>query len=271
MKKIAFLAVLAVLAFTSCDNFFGKSWGNQRSYDPSKISLNAGNLQDWIDRAVGDPDLAFAITQKIIQELGKGSLSPQERLAFQEAGVKLAANASGLSESLLTRAAAALGDGDNMGENTLKDILEKVQGDFNSGGKGPNAADNLSQLSNISLVNTPYSDNDEPRFSPEFEDQMNPEDVSEAILVLILGSLSDTNTSMDSFDNPDDWKDVSNLAQGLKMNEDGTVVLVDGGTTAPNDKALALAAYLNLVAHNQDKFSGNPLTDAINEAFFDSK
>ena len=262
MKKIAILAIIAVvLTFSSCDDFFKTTWGNQRSYDPSNIDVTPGNIDEWAAAVLGNPDLAGAVSEAIIEKL-KNTSDPAEKAALLDGGVKIAVESSGLGESLLTRGAELLGDAEDINEDTILELLEKIQSDFNSG-NGVQAADYIAEmLVGCISIGPPAG---VPHFDPEYANIVKPGDVAEAILVLILGELGrDDELTMD------DWDDIKNLCAGLDIDFDTGdyphVVVTD--ETVVSDTALALAAYLNLIIDNPDKFADNPLTDAIRNAFF---
>lgn len=261
MKKIACCAVAALvftLSFTACDEFFSNSFGNQRKYDVSKINVNAGNIDKWIDLAVGNPELADALVEKIIQELAKDNLGDADKAKLLEGGVNLAVESSGLGESILSNAAGALGDltdaDDDKLEDILTDILENIWEDFNSGG-GPKAADNIAEIASYALAN----DEGVVEFEQWYKDTAKPGDVAEAIMVLILGELNDKDISIDN------WSNL--LEEGLHfgLTPDGNHVTVDAGAS---EKEKVLAAYLNLIVDGGPQFDSNPITSAIRDAFF---
>ena len=257
MKKIAFLTVLVIaLGFTSCDDFFSNSFGKPRKYDVSKIDVNAGNVDKWIDIAIGNPELAAALAEKIIQELDK--TSGKEKAKLMDAGVKLSVESSGLGESLLSNSADILADLANADTDELEDILtklfENIRNDFNSGG-GQKAADNITAIASKDIEPNPLNNGDAPQFGQEYRDTASPGDVAEAILVLVLGELGD--------DDIEDWNKLPRLDLAYDPEAGGFVV--KNGDPSPNQ--ITVAAYLNLIIVGGDKFNDNPLTSAIKEGF----
>ena len=257
MKKIAVLALLAAaLTFFSCDEYFSTSFGTFRSsYDPNKIDVNSGNIDEWIRASAGNPKLQQALSEAINRKLNDPSISPSEKAALLNGGIRIAVGSSGLGNSVLARASELIGKGDEINPNTLTDLLGKVQNDFNTGG-GPSAADNIAQMVYSSITGNP------PVFDPSYADNVQPADVAEAVLVLALGLMENTGLTADGSNN---WQDVQNLAEGLSLSTDGNHITY-GGT---NKSALALAAYLNLIADQKDRF-GNTMTDSLYSAFFSS-
>jgi len=256
MKKIVFLVVLViVLAFASCDNFFGKSWGTPREYDVSKIEVNAGNVAEWVDRAIGNPELAAAITDKIIEELDKASAD--DKAILMEAGINLAVESSGMGESMLTHAADILGDMDNLDPDDVTELLRKMRGDFNSKG-GRKAAKNIATIANKGLK---VSNDGIPTFDDGYANSAKPGDVAEAIMVLVLGELGDGDL--------DDWGDIENQYPGLEIDDTLDPPMVKALPGASSSE-LALAAYLNLIVTGGSKFDDNDLTKTIRKAFFEN-
>jgi len=253
VKKTVFLAFLVfILTFTSCDDFFSSSWGTSREYDPSNINVNAGNVDQWIKTAVGNPALAEAITEKIIQELE--NVSGPDKVVLMQAGIKLAVESSGLGILILINAADLLGNFDKNDTEALTDILDKIQEGFNSGG-GPNAANNLATIACSGII----IDNDGvPVFEPEFANSVSPGDVAEAIMVLVLGELSSGSI--------EDWSELDSYGLSKDGTDENPKITVDPDATPGQ---IALAAYLNLIADSDNSaFNDNPLTQTIREAFF---
>jgi hypothetical protein len=251
-------ALIFVSVFVSCDSFFSTSWGSERSYDPDKIDLSTGNLDSWIEKSIGNPKLAAAITEKIKQKvasMGNGS----ERARFQEAGVELAIEASGIGTSILSNAADVLGNIDDRdGDEAVTEILNNIQSDFSSG--GPQAAANLAEIVNISVDPNSKGNGSTPKFDPDdsYAKSAAASDVGEAVLVLSLAVLGDNIT------NGVDTLNENGSVGGLKHENDE--IKVDGNNPSP--EAIALAAYLNLIIKDPtEKFDNNPVTSAIKDAF----
>ena len=269
MKKYTILGLVAViLTFSSCDEFFTTSWGKSRTYDPSKIDVNADNIDKWVKAATGNPDLADAVTSAIIHELEKfdhESLGSPEAAALLDGGVKLAVEASGVSTSIVARGAELLGDIDHFGEDTVMDLLGKIQGDFNSGG-GPAAAKNIATMVELTIdKDGPY-----PKFVGPYANIVKPGDVAEAILVLVLGEYGGI-----PIIEKNNWEEITSKFEGLGILEDTPPnpphINITNDPNPPTSGAIALAAYLNLIADDKSgKFTNNPLTDTIREAFFDN-
>ncbi|MDR2783493.1 MAG: hypothetical protein LBB48_06585 [Treponema sp.] len=164
------LLFVVAFAFVSCDGFFSTTWGSPRDYDPSKIDVNAGNVDQWIAEAAGNPKLAKAIADKIKAELANathGTLTP-DQLNLQNAGVKLAIEASGLGTALINSASSVISElssGDGPNGETIRDLLEDIQSDFKA--TGPAAADDLAAIARYSLTNLSdsFSGQEPPTFS----------------------------------------------------------------------------------------------------------
>ena len=262
MKKIPFLAISAVfvfsLCFTSCDEFFSSSWGSNRKYDASKINLNLGNLDQWVEAAVGNPDLADALTEAI-KGKAKNS-SGKDRARYQEAGIKVAVESTGVGTSILTNAIDALADvvsnGDEPDEGTLKDILDAIQDDFISAG-GPQAAEDILEFLEDDIIIT--NPGNVPMLTGDYADIAKPGDIAQALIVLILGELGDRNIYDLNLD------DIQDLVAGLDIQQSPPRIVI-APPPQPSETALVLAAYLNLIA-SDPRFDGSIITDLIREAF----
>jgi hypothetical protein len=243
------LAVLVGLAMTSCDDFFSTSWGPTQEYDVSKIKLEQGNLDQWKKTAVGNPDLAKKLVEKIIGELsGK---SGTEKAAFQEAGVDLAIEQSGMGTKMLDIASNYLSNIDS--EDGVKDLLQKVQ-------SGPDenitaAAKNIATIANASNL-LKLKTGQAPKFpkNDPYASTADASNVGLAVMVLALAVVPDIDTS----------KDLVDQIPHLGLNDDKEVTVKANAT--PTE--IALAAYLNLIASDTDgKFEDNVITGGIKSAF----
>lgn len=259
MKKAAIIGLIAViLTFSSCDDFFRSSWGKSRTYDASKINVNADNIDEWVAAATGNPELADAIAEAILQKL-KGSTNEREKAKLLEGGIKIAVESSGLGESLLARGAELLANADDLDEDTVTKLLDKIMDDFLSNG-GVQSADYIAEMLEESISTSTLS---YPHFSDEYANAAQAGDIAEAILVLILGEAGRNGVSLDD---PENWSELGSLTDGLNISGGSPPhVVIDG---SPSPTALALAAYLNLISDQSDRLLDNPLTNAIYEAFF---
>jgi hypothetical protein len=256
------LLLLQALIFVSCDEFFSETWGSKRSYDPDNIKLTAGNLNTWIFDSIGNPELAAAVTKKIVEKVHSGTLNPQEKLQFQEAGVDLAIEASGIGISIVSNAADTLGNIDDVKEGAITTILTNIQNDFSSG--GPQAAANLAAIVSASLDSNTTGATGTPRFAASdlYTNNAAPADVAQAILVLALAVTGNGDTIRKQID--DFAKGEGNDIAGLTL-ENGQVKVGSGGASP---EAAVLAAYLNLIANDTtNRFEDNPITQSIKEAF----
>jgi len=254
MKKIAVLVIFAVvLTLSSCDDFFSKSWGTQRTYNTSKINVNAGNVDDWIKASAGNPALAKAVAEAILKKLP--AVNDAEKKILLGAGLRLAVESSGVGELLLSEFAKQLKntDIDNFDETTIENILDKIVDDFNKGG-GADAAELIGQIAGEFIDDKDGT----PKFDEEYIDSLKSGDVAEAILVLILNELGNSGASIEN------WDDIENLTLGLVS--DGYHIQVgDPENTTPG--SIALAAYINLIIDHPEKFQDNPFTDIFKDAF----
>ena len=259
MKKLRIPALAAVVFFfLSCDNFYRGSFGSFRNYDSSNINVSAANVDEWIDHAVGNPQLAAAVVEKIIEEMEKLPPNSPEKAKLLEGGIILAVESSRLGEIIITRAAELLGDlDDDHDSKTVENILHNIQMDFDASG-GKRAADSIAHMINMCLRGSPALNGGIPRFEEVYARSARPGDAAEAILVLVLGELNGNSV--------DDWNDIQSVADGLTIANNR--IQVDTGRGNPSPSSLALAAYLNLIADDPDKFGDNPLTETIYDAFF---
>jgi hypothetical protein len=254
------LIVFIMLAMVSCDNFFSTTWGKARDYDLSKITLTQSNLESWKNKAVGNPELAKALVEKIIGNLD--GLEGAEKAAYQNVGISLAIEQSGIGTIILNNAGKDLDkviNGGDADEGVMIDLLKNVQKDFGDGGKA--AAESVATIANASKLEKGEGDEDEiiPRFplNDPYTSLASASDVGSAVLVLALALVPDMEKE----------ESVDTLADKIEkfhMEDDGTATVEEGASP----EAFALAAYLNLI--NDDttgKFSGNPITDGIKTAF----
>jgi hypothetical protein len=264
MSMVGVLLLASALIFSACDQFFSTSWGTARKYDPSKIKLNAKNVDDWVNTAIGNPELAAALTEKIKDELSgvpQGNPSPdQEKL--QEAGVTLAIEASGIGESILSNASGLISklteeNNDDL-KNTVTELLNDIQSDFR-GHNGSTAAENLAAIVGGSLASGSYGNGTTPEFTGLYANKAKPSDVGQAVMVLALSIIEDKGLSVSSVD----LENLDQSSLGITINN-GKAEIV--GT--PDQKTIVLAAYLNLIAEDKNgKFGKNDITSAIKEAF----
>jgi hypothetical protein len=249
--------VLTALVFVSCDSFFSTSWGSERDYDPSKIDLTIKNLDSWIQKSIGNPKLAAALTEKIVKKI-EANPDPwnQDTATYQEKGVKLVIEASGIGTSILSNAADVFSDIENLkgdeAEQAVKDILSNVQDDFSSG--GPQAAENLTKIINGNITDPTGT----PELTGIYARDASPGDVGQAVLVLALGILDDINGDFDKL------KSGTDSIAGIKLNTSDKRFFCAGSETT--SQSIALAAYLNLIAGGGKKFENNPVTKALKDA-----
>jgi hypothetical protein len=253
------LAVLAVFVLGSCDDFYSTSWGTARSYDASKIVLTADNLEDWKKKAVGNPELAGALVDKILAELdGK---TGAEKAKFQKVGVELAIEQSGMGVKILELAGSDLtkiADGDEEG---IKELLKNVQNGVIESSKA--AAENIAKIavaSDLKDDSLEFEDND------PYKSNASASEVGLAVMILVLGM-----PEIPNIDNNTELDKVIDNVDNLKLDTDNPppVKLAEGVQTtdlSANEKALA--AYLNLIAsNNSEDFKSNPITGGIKSAF----
>jgi hypothetical protein len=243
------MAVLAVFVLGSCDDFYSTSWGTFRSYDSSKIALSEGNLKEWKKKAVGNPELAKALVDKIISDLdGK---SDAERAVFQSAGIEFAIEQSGMGVKILELAGSDLSKIDS--EEGVKNLLKKVQ-DGLSGVVG--AAENIAAIADKSAI---IHKDGRPEFNPAdpYGKTADPSNVGLAVMVLALAE----------FPNIDTKEDLLEQIPDLRLTNESPPVKIAEGSN-PSDNEIVLAAYLNLIATDTaDRFNNNPITKGIRSAF----
>jgi len=266
MKKIVIFVLISIFltfTLTSCDEFYSKSLGKDytRTYDPAKIDVKAGNVNEWIEACIGNPGLAEVVGEKIANELGRLPPESDEKAILLAGGIEIALEASGLGVLLITNALDALSDIDQLTVDSVQDILKKIEGGFNN-----KASVILADMINACLKSG-QNNGEIPRFEDAFAEIASPADIAESCLVLILGLIHEKGETLESVG--DDWNDIVSLTEGLTINGSPPRVMVNS-PPAPSPTALALAACLNLIADAPNsKFRDNPLTDEINNAFFD--
>jgi hypothetical protein len=259
-KRICAALAALTLLVVSCDSFFASSWGAMRGYEAGGIDINADNLDEWMLLSLGNPELAFALTEKIKEKVKGASPYSQETLQFQEAGVSLALEASGIGVSIVSNVAASLDELEKGDEKAVKKILTDIQADFKTGG-GPQAAANLAEIVGVSLNQANPGIGSTPEFIGLYAQAAAPGDVGQAVLVLALAVLGNVPGGISGA--VDDLAEGSADIAGLSL-QSGRIVIA--GSAVP--EALVLAAYLNLIAADSSgKFDANPVTKAIKDVF----
>jgi hypothetical protein len=119
VKKLgAISAALVVLAtLNSCADFFSTSWGDLFKRDPAKVKVTSSNVNDLLDAAKGDKELARAILDQI-----DGNSSD----TLKRAAIKAANQASDLSALALENVSSLLDAMDNPNANALQDLADKI-------------------------------------------------------------------------------------------------------------------------------------------------
>ena len=254
MRKI-FYCVLAVIVFTfsSCeafftagDEFFGSSFGTPQ-HDVS--SVNAGNVDKWLESARMNPKLADSLLQKIRDDLEGGRLSGQNKAKFMDAGLTLSLQTAGLGTSLISEVSGILGKmADIKDTEAAKALLTDIQDIF--GGKAGVAAENISAIAGAGITtrgNIPQFDSDYINYG-----NPNPTDVALAVVILTLGELGDT---------PINWDDPDALKDSLD------ITITENGVTTNDPGLKTLAAYVNLISEGGPEFDKNPITSFIKDSF----
>ena len=257
MKKAGLPAIIAIfflaLSFTACDDFFSSSWGNPRAFDAANVNVNSNNVDQWVRAAMGNPALAAAVAERILQEL-RHAPPGTDRAKLMQGGIRLAIESSGLGTIILSQAADILGDVDNLDQDSITNMLENIQNNFVAGG-GIDAAELLAEI----LLTDVEIEGNTPRFTEYFVSIASPGDVAEAVMVLALGLVGDDYADIDI----EEWSDPDAL--GIIIDLETNTVTVNENA---DDKQIALAAYLNLIADQAFDAGGNPLTSAVRDAFF---
>jgi hypothetical protein len=239
---------------SSCDNFFSKSWGKPREYDPGKINLTPDNLQHFTEVATGNPELAGALVEKIIKELP--NKTGDARAAFQEAGIKLAVEQAGVGTEIIKLAGDALTGLGDEDEEGLKNLLVKVLDIAES------ANDAAGNIATIVMDDTKGASTFTGGSS--YWQKAKPSDVGMAIMVLSLGILADEGKEIDDVKD----NDVNDWFDNLQIAGKNVIIKESSKSKSEKEKEKALAAYLNLIANDTTgKFSNNPITRAIQGAF----
>jgi hypothetical protein len=247
---VGMILLAAALVLTSCDDFYGSSWGKPRNNKPANIDINPGNADDWVTAAIGNPDLARAIIEKI-----KNSNEPK----LTSTGVKLAVE-SGEVGKLIINNLNTISDITDKGEEEQKDavqgLLDKIKGHFTEGGPGAKAADDIAALTIGSASIT--RNGGTPKLSDEYARTASPAEVGEAVMILALAVLSGDELNAVALE--------QKLGGGSSFGENGTITL---GSGVDDERVIALAAYLNLIADAPEgsSFDKNPVTKALKDLF----
>jgi hypothetical protein len=262
MKKVAFWAFLAILvfslSFSACDSFFSNSWGKFREYDEANIDVNAGNIDEWVSRAVGNPALATIVNRKIDSNL-RGRPLDADSAKVLAGRVRLAAQSTGLGASILAHGTTALADiVDNKGTGTaIKNILESIMTDFKAN-NGPETAKELANLLSDVAINNKAS-GQQPTFNAEYINVVEASDVAEAIMVLVMAEIANNTISLNN------WDDAIDQISALEFVGKKVQVRASG---TPTNTQIALASYINLLTDPrfEGKANDNPITKALKDA-----
>ncbi|MDR2158633.1 MAG: hypothetical protein LBP23_01045 [Treponema sp.] len=122
------LLLLGVL-FVSCTDVMSSSWGAWAKRDPKIPSITSGNIQGLLKAAVGDPEFAKALLDKITASAQ--SASGERKKMLEGAGISAAALASGLDTLILNGAGSLISSGDvdaNALQNTMESIFKQAWG-----------------------------------------------------------------------------------------------------------------------------------------------
>jgi hypothetical protein len=244
------VGMVAVFTLYSCDDFYSTSWGEPREYDLSKIKLTQSNLKAWKEKAAGNPKLAKALVNKIIEELK--SKSGAEKAAFQKAGIELSIEQAGIGTKIIELAGSSLDKISGEDEGAIRDMLNKVQ----NGLKDVDAAaGNIAKIVGSSVNGT--GSNEKPSFDSAYVAAATPSEVGMAVMVLALATIPEIKEDTE-------LSELATLIPNFQF-EDGEVTIGDGKT--PSNEELALAAYLNLITSDTEKFDNNLITSGIISAF----
>jgi len=248
--------LLGAFVFTICDAFYSTSWGNPRSYDPANIDLNADNMDYWLSIAVGNPELAKALAEKL-KDLVQGMPDTAEKAKLQNAGIQLAIEASGLGTTFLgniDKVSDLLGDGSVAErEDILLDLIGSFINDVDR-----SATSDLAEI--VQPANPPGFGNP-PHFSAAFKDETSASDVGKAVVLLLVTMVGDMSNS-------EHMENALKGEFGFRVEPGKAVFYVD--PISDHDdyiKAQTLGAYLNLITEDppNGKFSKNPITKSIKE------
>ena len=270
VKKMLFpvgmFLLTVIFLLSGCDSFYSTSWGTPRKYDPKNIKITVDNIDEWIDAAVGNPDLAEAVTEAVKEKVKNMEDKDPDKAKLQEAGVTLAVEASGLGTILLSNMdtlADLLGESDEEDDSTadaVKDFLETIQNDYNDAG-GSKAASNLAEI--VEPKGGYGGNGDAPKLSEGYADIAKPSDVSQAIVILLLEVLNQED--IDAADIFEDDFDIESLDIGLTIDEITGLVVIDGDDTSIEAKALA--AYLNLLIEDDEGvYDSNDILKSLKDA-----
>ena len=262
MVPVVLVILIIALSFTACDDFFSSGWGSPRDYRVGNINVTANNLDNWLDRTLGNQPLAMRVSEAILIRLNNPPpLSEEHRARFQRAGIRIAVEASGLGTALLNNAfglLADMADFEGLGYDKLKEILGGIQGSLR--GSGSAAAESIASMVAMDIDTS----SGVPTFpSSSFVHQANPSEVAKTIMVLTLAETEHERLDISQ----GDWEYFCLEAFGLDLNPEGKVV-VAYDNMSPRPTTLALAAYLNLIAGENFDSRNNFLIEAIRSGFF---
>ena len=155
VKKLKALSAALIVLFlmNSCADFFSTSWGEVFKRDPRNVRVTASNVQDLLDAAKGNPDLA----REILNQINTDSSD-----ALKLAAIKAANQAADIS-TLALESISDLIDAVNSGDNgtALRRVIEQIDRDIQSrdlagisGKLGDIFADKVSGGLKDALINT---------------------------------------------------------------------------------------------------------------------
>ena len=232
-KKFAFAAIIVVvLCLIACDSFFSSSWGSPRDFKASNVKVNAGNVDQWVKKAISEPGLAKAVSEAIRREIGKTYGKDRAKLAT--GGAKIAVESSKIGEALFTTTKDLMDrllNDEDFDEDKLNEMLDKFKGSVDK-----SAADDLAAIVG-SCINM---NGNVPTFNSDFTSEVKAGDAFLSAMVLTLALMEGHSW--------DELLDDESLLEGFYSN--GTTIEVTGSPRDP--RAVALAAYINMFATHPD-------------------
>jgi hypothetical protein len=222
MKKytpVLALALGGIFLLGSCTDFFSSSLGTWAVRDRSKtIPVNPGDVNELVTKVENDPDMSLGVLKGINDAVKNASGA--DKITLQRAALEAAANAAGLSNSILNRA----------GELTSADNPEKAKDMMVD---AINDMQNLSETSTLLGSVLPDPDADPAGFQA-FVDAADPNDLAVAAAVLLAAEgkkhLNESGEAMSDYvDNFDP------SGAGLSPSEKLAVTLAEEAAKKPGD------------------------------------
>jgi hypothetical protein len=237
--KPALLVVVLAFFLSSCD-FFTTSWGSGAKRDPSKVQVNAGNVDDLIAAAKGDEKLSKELLSKIKDKINDPNISASEKVKLQKAAVTAATQASGVSTLVVSNVGKII-DGAN-DTDSLKNLLSDIQDQAKKNDIKSISGD----LTTVLSQSVTTGSKGEPVFSNSLGKDMSENDLTMLVVIVALGQEKSVENYLDEWGSG--GKDIN-----------------DANSLSTDNEKVAVAAINAMIQYHSESDLTKMLKDALNQ------